>query len=218
MALTTLIIILAPIILAVLLFSIKKSWPRLQIGAKSFLSLLFVLAAMLAPHPVPKYFYLMLPGLFFCLVGDVCLALPYKRAFLFGLIAFLTGHVFYVLGFAGLIPVSKWLTPYVMVIFMISGLVLVYLWPHIKPMRVPVLVYILVITIMLCGAWAVFYRGAFSGEARWLILSGGLLFYLSDLFVARNRFVKPGHINRFIGLPLYYAGQFLLAFSIGAVG
>ncbi|HDP24776.1 MAG TPA: lysoplasmalogenase, partial [Deltaproteobacteria bacterium] len=40
-------------------------------------------------------------------------------------------------------------------------------------------------------------------------------FYISDIFVARNRFVKQEFINRALGLPLYYLGQFLIAFSLG---
>jgi hypothetical protein len=38
------------------------------------------------------------------------------------------------------------------------------------------------------------------------------------VYVARQRFVKTGFVNRFIGLPLYYSGQFLLAFSTGLLG
>ncbi|MDD3992851.1 MAG: hypothetical protein PHV70_11955 [Desulfobacteraceae bacterium] len=38
---------------------------------------------------------------------------------------------------------------------------------------------------------------------------------MSDLFVARQRFVAPAFSNRLLGLPLYYIGQFLLAFSVG---
>jgi len=47
---------------------------------------------------------------------------------------------------------------------------------------------------------------------------GATCFYFSDLSVARDRFVQKGYINRLIGLPLYYLGQFLLAFSLGALG
>ena len=46
---------------------------------------------------------------------------------------------------------------------------------------------------------------------------GDLAFYLSDLGVARQRFVSPGLINRFVGLPLYYGAQLLFAFSTGMV-
>jgi len=45
-----------------------------------------------------------------------------------------------------------------------------------------------------------------------------LFFYLSDLFVARNQFMKKAYINRLVGLPLYFIGQFLLAFSVAHIG
>jgi hypothetical protein len=35
--------------------------------------------------------------------------------------------------------------------------------------------------------------------------------------VARQRFVAPAFANRLYGLPLYYLGQFLLAFSVGRI-
>lgn len=48
-----------------------------------------------------------------------------------------------------------------------------------------------------------------------MVFGGALLFYLSDIFVARDRFLKTSFLNRLVGLPIYYAGQFLLAFSVG---
>jgi len=44
---------------------------------------------------------------------------------------------------------------------------------------------------------------------------GALLFLLSDLAVARDRFVAPVFINRVWGLPMYFCGQLLFAFSVG---
>jgi uncharacterized membrane protein YhhN len=43
---------------------------------------------------------------------------------------------------------------------------------------------------------------------------GAVLFAASDLFVARDRFVRPGLANRALGLPLYYAAQVLLALAV----
>jgi uncharacterized membrane protein YhhN len=51
----------------------------------------------------------------------------------------------------------------------------------------------------------------------WFILVGAVMFYVSDIFVAHQRFVMQSFTNRLIGLPLYYAAQFLLAFSVGLV-
>jgi hypothetical protein len=50
---------------------------------------------------------------------------------------------------------------------------------------------------------------------RLLVLCGAFSFYLSDIFVARQRFVTPSFFNRLAGLPLYYLGQFLLASTPG---
>jgi hypothetical protein len=44
-------------------------------------------------------------------------------------------------------------------------------------------------------------------------VGGAVLFFVSDLFVARNRFVAPGLANRLLGLPAYYGGQVLIAWG-----
>ncbi len=82
-------------------------------------------------------------------------------------------------------------------------------------MLFPVGIYILAITSMVTRAWAVFAGTSLSCGGRLFVLVGAFLFYFSDLFVARNQFIKEDLFNRLIGLPLYYLGQFLLAFSIG---
>ncbi|HNT86971.1 MAG TPA: lysoplasmalogenase family protein [Candidatus Hydrogenedentes bacterium] len=46
---------------------------------------------------------------------------------------------------------------------------------------------------------------------------GAVLFYVSDVMVARDRFVKSDAWNRWIGLPLYYGGQMVLAYTAGLV-
>jgi len=50
----------------------------------------------------------------------------------------------------------------------------------------------------------------------WTAAAGAALFYLSDLAVARQRFVHEDFINRALGLPTYYLGQLLLALTVGA--
>jgi uncharacterized membrane protein YhhN len=80
-------------------------------------------------------------------------------------------------------------------------------------MKIPVLAYIVVISIMVCAACGIAGNPNLPASARATIFAGAILFYLSDLFVARQRFVVNAHANRVVGLPLYYAAQFLLAFS-----
>lgn len=43
---------------------------------------------------------------------------------------------------------------------------------------------------------------------------GALMFFFSDLFVARQEFVHRTVLNKWIGLPLYYIAQLLLASTL----
>jgi uncharacterized membrane protein YhhN len=208
------IILLGVILLLGLLYYERKKGRMILLITKSILSLLFVMTALRQPHSVPAYYHYLLVGLIFCLIGDVCLALPQKKAFTVGLAAFLVGHVLYIFSFSSLIPISYWISPGLFIIFGISALIFLWLRPHLKSMLIPVLLYILVITIMVSGAWAVFLKSPFHVFGRTLLLAGSLCFYFSDIFVARDKFIKEEYRNRIYGLPLYYAGQFLLAFSV----
>jgi len=211
----TSIIIFGIIFLCGLLFYEKKKNRAPLLIAKSILSLLFVMTALLQPRPVPAYYHYLLVGLIFCLIGDVCLALPQEKAFRTGLIAFLIGHVFYILSFSSLTQISHWISIGLFIFLGMSAFIFSWLRPHLKSMLIPVLIYIVIITVMGVGAWAVSWKSSFRISGRALILAGALCFYFSDVFVARDKFIKEEYQNRLLGLPLYYAGQFMLAFSIG---
>ncbi|MBM4330927.1 MAG: lysoplasmalogenase [Deltaproteobacteria bacterium] len=209
------IIIGGCLLLVGLLYHEKKKKEKSLLINKTILSSLFVVIALLQPHPVQTYFYYLLIGLVLCLIGDVCLALPGEKTFKMGLVAFLLGHVFYIFGFAVLTALPQWISPGALVILGISLFIFIWLRPYLKSMLLPVMVYMLVITAMVFGAWAVFWKSAVPFTGRALILAGALSFYFSDIFVARDRFIKEEYTNRFMGLPLYYLGQFSLAFSVG---
>jgi uncharacterized membrane protein YhhN len=208
------IILGMPLLFGVLYYEKKKHRMPLLI-VKTILSLLFVVTALLQPHSIPVYYHYLLVGLIFCLMGDVCLALPQKKAFMGGLVAFLIGHVSYIFSFLTLTQIIDWISTGGLIILIMSASIFFWLRPHLKSMLIPVLLYILVITVMASGAWAVFWKSSFQISGRMLILVGSLCFYFSDLFVARNKFIKEEYRNRLLGLPLYYAGQFMLAFSVG---
>jgi uncharacterized membrane protein YhhN len=93
----------------------------------------------------------------------------------------------------------------------------VFLWlrPHLGSMKIPVIFYILVISVMFVGAWSMVGADELQSAGCMAAFVGALGFYVSDIFVARQRFLKAEFFNRLIGLPLYYGGQFMLAFSIG---
>lgn len=211
------IIVFAAIILLGVLLSYEKKmeYSRGRVVTKTFLSSLFILTALLQPHPQAAYFHLLLAGLIFCLGGDILLALPTRKMFKLGLVSFLLGHVFYIVAFVHLTRVEVAFSFAYIPIALAGAVVFLVFRPHLGDMLIPVLAYIIVISVMLASAWAVAAESTLPDQGRYAVLFGALLFYLSDLFVARHRFVKPEPLNRFIGLPLYYGGQFMLAFSLG---
>jgi len=213
----TVIIIAAALLLAVLLFFENNGNQKGKLPTKTVLSCLFILTAVLQAHPLPAYFYILLMGLIFCLGGDIFLALPREKMFLCGLVSFLLGHVCYVLGFFYVANLNPWTWGGSAAGLTVSGLVFFWLRPHLGSMLVPVIAYVVVITAMVIGAFTVFGDTGLNLTGRIIVLFGAVSFYLSDLFVARDRFLKTEFTNRLFGLPLYYAGQFLLAFSVAYV-
>jgi len=215
--LNILIIVLAVVLLAGLLYFEKTGSLKGKLPVKTVLSGLFVFTALVQAHPAPGYYYLLLLGLIFCLGGDVFLALPQDRMFLMGLVSFLMGHVFYGICFFYVAHAGLW--TWIGGLTTLAGSVAVFFWlrPHLGEMLVPVSAYIFVITLMVVGAWTVLGDTGLNLACRLLVFIGAASFYLSDLFVARERFLKSEFINRLIGLPMYYLGQFLLAFSVGLI-
>jgi uncharacterized membrane protein YhhN len=213
----TLIIFLAISLLAGLLFFEKKGNQKGKLATKTILSCLFIFTALVQSRPIPGYFYILLIGLIFCLGGDVFLALPRERMFLFGLVSFLLGHMFYVGCFFYVADLSHWSWIGAGIGLVASTSVFFWLRPYLGSLLIPVIAYIVVITFMLVGGWTVLCDAGVDLSGRLLVFSGAVSFYVSDLFVARDRFLKLEFKNRLLGLPLYYFGQFMLAFSVGAV-
>lgn len=213
--LNVLIIIVAINLLIGLLYCENKEKRKGLLLIKTLLSSLFVFTLLVQNHPILSYFYSLMAGLILCLGGDVFLALPQKRMFLFGLVSFLLGHVFYIYSFLSVSQTNHWTWVGSLIVLVISGYVYIWLRPHLGSMNVPVLLYVVVIAAMVSGALSVLGDPNLKILGRIMVFTGALSFYFSDLFVARDRFLNSEFFNRLIGLPMYYTGQFLIAFSVG---
>lgn len=212
---STLILLAAFVLLCAVLHFEKTENRRGLVPTKGGLSLLFILAALVQKDPLSPYFGFVVAGLVFCLGGDVFLALPQRKAFMLGLVSFLIGHVFYVIGFFSVAAFGGW--TWVSLILAGGVSVFIYGWlrSHLGEMKGPVVGYMVVITVMVCAASSLLGAKGFTLSGRVLAFAGAVAFYFSDVFVARDRFMKKEFLNRLVGLPLYYAGQFLIAFSLG---
>jgi len=198
--------------LAVLLFGEWKGRPVARAVGKPFASLGFIVATIGFGALESRYGNIVLTGLILGAVGDVCLLGSGKKSFIAGLVSFLLGHVAYVVAF-GSLPISA--SPALIaavVMAAVMALIARWVFPHAPDMRVPIGIYMLVITAMCIVA-----IGAGAAGAPWMIPVGAIMFTASDIAEVRDRFVAKGFVNRLWGPPLYYAAQLLIAWSIMAV-
>jgi uncharacterized membrane protein YhhN len=198
--------------LAGLLFGEWKGLPGVRALGKPFASLGFIVAAIGFGALESRYGNIILFGLILGAIGDVCLLGKAKKFFIAGLVSFLFGHVAYVVAFSSLaISVPETLIA-AAVMTAVMAAIARWVFPHAPDMRVPIGVYMLVIAAMCAVA-----IGAGAAGAPWMIPVGAVMFTASDIAVVRDRFVAPGFANRLWGLPLYYAAQLIIAWSIMAV-
>jgi uncharacterized membrane protein YhhN len=203
-------IALTTVSLAALLLAEWRGVKGVEVVAKPLASLGFLLAAYSQGALGSGYGRAIFAGLCLSMVGDVLLMSQAKAMFLGGLGAFLLGHVAYATAFVVRgVGLSVSLAAAALLAIPAS-LVGRWLWPHTpSEMRGPVLGYIVVISAMVALA-----LGTVSKLGGYTVLLGAVMFYASDLSVARDRFVKRGFLNRVWGLPLYYAAQLVLASTV----
>ncbi|MBA4396999.1 MAG: lysoplasmalogenase [Syntrophus sp. (in: bacteria)] len=210
------IILLALPLLGGLLFFTKSESTRGVLMTKPLLSALFILMALSVPHANPGYYGLILAGLLFCMAGDIFLIFFLSRKlFLTGLVSFLTGHILYSIAFFSM--GSPGMPAVIVATLCLAIGVAVFIWlrPFLGTMTIPVIAYIAIITLMVIGAASLAGNEHLNFTGRALVFCGAILFYISDIFVARHRFVKKEYLNRLAGLPMYYTAQFMIACSIG---
>lgn len=200
---------------------------RLRTGSKVVASGAFVTLGIALVRTVPdgtarSYAQLILVGLVFGAIGDIALLGRSSRAFVGGLVAFLIGHLAYVAAACVLVSPSEWLSggsgiALAAIPLVAGGLALGWLWPKLGSMRVPVIVYVLTIVTMVVAAIAVWRTHALPDPQRTWLLIGAVLFFISDIAVARDKFVAKGFANRGWGLPAYFAGQLMIASSLAGL-
>ena len=182
----------------------------LVVPAKLLASSAFIAVALAAGAQGSRYGRVLLAGLILSWFGDAFLLSEAKRWFLFGLVSFLLAHVAYVIAFTICGIEKHWALGALVPVTAIALIVSFWLTPYLPPDMVwPVRAYTVVISLMVVMAF-----GTLGAGATPLIVAGAVLFYLSDLSVAAMRFTDPLFPTYVLGLPLYYAGQLCLAFSV----
>lgn len=151
-------------------------------------------------------------ALAFSWLGDVLLMFQQDKPifFLLGLSAFLIAHIFYILFFHKVrvneqVKSRWWLLAIVTVYY---AALITLLYPHLADMKVPVPVYGIVISFMLLLAMhMLFIKNSKAGQ---LMMTGAVLFILSDSILAINKFYQPFEAAGLLIMLTYGIAQLLI--------
>jgi uncharacterized membrane protein YhhN len=180
------------------------------------LPILMIAVAVSENFPTKK---ILLTALTFSWIGDIILLFSDKGElyFIYGLVAFLISHLIYIVLFSkqqntrannnkavfwmGILAILTYF------VFMIDTL-----FPKLGPLKIPVLIYAIVITTML------FF--AFKGSLKWAIpannyiLIGAIVFLSSDSILAFNKFYAPIAHASFYIMVTYCLAQYLIVSGV----
>jgi len=158
----------------------------------------------------------MIAGMIGGFLGDIFLMLPdpsgKKITLKIGLIAFLFGHISYIVAFVLLgwnYSGFLWWSLIIGGTFVIYGAIIAtLLLKHTGKMSIPVAVYIVVIIMM--GVSTSVLIGIKTLLGVILLIIGAWFFVISDTFNAFNKFAKPIPNERLITMSTYILGQFMI--------
>jgi uncharacterized membrane protein YhhN len=195
------------------LIAVTYSMPLVQTIAKPLI-MITLMSYYLFSVSERNYFFM--TALMFCWFGDVLLMFQGDEIyFIGGLVAFLTGHVLYVFsyrqmrdpeGVERLLNTQKIRFSFP-IILAGTGLVVVLL-PHLGDLKIPVMIYALVLTIMVLQA--LFRFGFTSKRSFALIFIGAVFFMISDSLLAINKFLQPLPLASLLIMTTYMSAQFLI--------
>ncbi len=179
----------------------------LQPAFKASMAVLLALAAV--AHPIIRERQWLLPALLLSATGDWLLAIPWwTQSFVFGLGAFLLAHLCFL---AALVPLVVPLSARpshlriagVVMMVLVAAALLVWFWPHLGRDKLPVTVYIVVLSAMVCMALLARL------PTIWTAV-GAVCFAVSDAMIAISRFILD---NEALAVPIwwsYAAAQILI--------
>lgn len=190
---------------------------RRQIYILKPISTLLVIAvallSFLEPTRNSTYTVGVVVGLVLSFGGDVALMFQEnRRAFTGGLALFLLAHVAYTVVFALLGRLSGWDLLSAALLLMVGVGFYGLIRPNLGKMKGPVIAYILVISLMVNRAVSTLLSPIFGGGQALMVAIGSVLFYISDVILAANRYWRPWRYQR-ISLAFYYGGQLLIALA-----
>ena len=202
---------------SIYLILLLLNWESTAFPLKAFLMPALIAAVYFHPDFTSKK--LLLGALIFSWIGDVVLMFQSMNPLFFigGLIAFLIGHIIYLMLFnkekrSDMPQNSSFMRIGFIAIVAYLIVMLSLLYPHLGSMSLPVTVYALTISAMLATA-IMGYSGWESPANAW-ILRGAILFVMSDSILAFNKFYQPIWLASFFIMITYLAAQYAIVVGV----
>ena len=184
--------------------------------AKPLTTLLIIALGWLSLADAPPYRAWITMALVCCLIGDIALMSPHRRAFMLGLSSFLIGHLLLIAALVSDLPLSPLFLPWPALglagLFVLLAVrYAVWLLPRTGSLKPAVLVYLTVLVAMVVTA---VLRGGLmeSAASRWVAV-GALLFALSDGVLAYRKFVATPWWGQPATLLTYFLAIGLMAWA-----
>ena len=178
---------------------------NLQKTLKPLAALLFIAIALAGGAIYWDYGRWILYGLIACALGDVLLlSRDNPTRFKFGMAAFAAGHLLYLFAFTK-IATGAQVHPLALIAILAGGTFFWWIRPRLpRDMTIPVALYSLIIIAMVVRSF---------GVPMIIVPIAAAMFAVSDMFVARDRFVEDDPKNALAITPLYFGAQALFALS-----
>lgn len=137
-------------------------------------------------------------GLVLSFFGD--LFLLFEWGFLLGLGSFLLAHVFYIISFKknAQHQVCKF---WPIILSLYASILLIFLFPYLKEMKIPVFIYAVVISVMMYNALKTHNRN---------LMIGALFFLISDTLLSFYMFFQPLIMLNLLVMTTYILAQWFL--------
>jgi uncharacterized membrane protein YhhN len=202
--------------------AVYKNWRKVEYIAKPGV-MVFLFAWFLLTGGMHGSLFWFGLGILLSFGGDVLLLLPNERHwFPFGLGFFLLAHIAYIAGLNQPPASLNTITLGVALVIAMTAFPIINRIVRNLPKKglrrlvEPVRYYAATISLMLYSGLMTLFRADWLSTPAYLVSVGALLFVISDLVLAWNKFVNPIRRGRLLLMIMYHLGQ--LALVAGAVG
>lgn len=168
--------------------------------------------SMFTPGFNPLFTMIIIAGLLIALVGDVNnVDMANEKTIMIGLVIFVFAYLTYGIGFTvlnGFQPQDLHVGIGIVILYLV---IVALLWKGLGDMKIPVLIYSLVMPFMVFRAISTFFGDTFSLTQCILLTVGTAMLYLGDLEFGFHLFRRPN--PRTFGPFLYHGGQLVVSLA-----